>query len=86
MLDKFKLLYNKEGKRRTIYSLRHTYATFRIDDEVNPHLLARQMGTSIAMLESHYLHNRIKDSARQITKTSSQRNIPSALVEELYKE
>ena len=39
MLNKLKLLYDKEGKKRTIYSLRHIYATFRLEDEVNPHLL-----------------------------------------------
>ena len=58
----------------------------RLEDEVNPHLLARQMGTSIAMLEQHYGQTRGKLVAQQITKTSSQRTIPNALVEELYRD
>lgn len=41
-------------KRRTLYSLRHTYATFQLMDGVGIHELARQMGTSVAMLEQHY--------------------------------
>ena len=86
MLESLKLLYNSKGKKRTIYSLRHTYATFRIEDEVNPHLLARQMGTSIKMLEQHYLQHEGKLVAQQITKTSSQRTVPTSLVDELYQD
>ena len=42
------------GKNRTLYSLRHTYATFALADEVDIHTLARQMGTSVGMIERHY--------------------------------
>ena len=48
------LLHDVSGERRTLYSLRHTYATQQIVDNVGVHLLAKQMGTSIAMLEKHY--------------------------------
>ncbi len=41
-------------QRRTLYSFRHMYATFQILDGVGIHELARQMGTSVAMLEAHY--------------------------------
>lgn len=41
-------------QRRTLYSFRHMYATFQILDKVGIHELARQMGTSVAMLEEHY--------------------------------
>jgi integrase len=44
-------------QNRTLYSLRHMYATFQIVyGGMDLHLLARQMGTSIAMLEQHYSH------------------------------
>jgi integrase len=47
----------KTGQNRTLYSLRHMYATFAIvHGNVDLHLLSRQMGTSIAMLEQHYSH------------------------------
>jgi integrase len=39
---------------RTLYSLRHTYATLELYKGRNIHQLARQMGTSVAMLEKHY--------------------------------
>src|ERR1019366_7283226 len=45
------------GQNRTLYSLRHMYATFQIVyGGVDLHLLAKQMGTSIAMIEAHYSH------------------------------
>lgn len=42
------------GKNRTLYSLRHTYATFALAEGVDIHTLAKQMGTSTAMIEKHY--------------------------------
>ncbi len=41
-------------KERTLYSLRHTYATFSLKDGIGIHELARQMGTSVGMIEQHY--------------------------------
>ena len=42
------------GQSRTLYSLRHTYATFALANGVDIHTLARQMGTSVGMIERHY--------------------------------
>ena len=42
------------GKNRTLYSLRHTYATFALADGVDIHTLTKQMGTSTVMIERHY--------------------------------
>src|ERR1019366_5646950 len=39
---------NSDGERRTPYSLRHTYATFRLNNGVHEYHLARNMGTSVA--------------------------------------
>ena len=45
------------NRRRVLYSLRHTYATFALTyDKVPIHTLAKQMGTSVAMIEQHYSH------------------------------
>jgi integrase len=41
-------------KPRTLYSFRHMYATFQLQNKVGIHELARQMGTSVKMLEDHY--------------------------------
>jgi len=42
------------GRQRTLYSLRHTYATMELMSGTDIHTLARQMGTSVIMLERHY--------------------------------
>jgi len=43
------------GQNRTLYSLRHTYATLALTDGgMDVHTLAKQMGTSVGMLEKHY--------------------------------
>ena len=41
-------------KERTLYSLRHMYATFTLRDWIGIHELERQMGISVGMLEKHY--------------------------------
>jgi len=56
LLKESNLLYNKHGDKRTLYSLRHTYATINLLDGVDIHVLSRQMGTSIKMIELHYSH------------------------------
>ena len=51
------LKYNFEGKKHCLYSLRHTYATNMLTmGNISMHQLAKQMGTSVAMLEKHYSH------------------------------
>lgn len=42
------------GQNRTLYSLRHTYATQELFAGTDIHTLAKQMGTSVLMLERHY--------------------------------
>ena len=45
------------GDTRTLYSLSHTYATFKIINEnMNLKKLAEQMGTSVNMIDKHYGH------------------------------
>ena len=62
---------DRNGVRRTIYSIRHFYATQRLSEDTSPFLLSQQMGTSVEMLEKHYgqVVNRLV--ATQITKTRS---------------
>jgi len=64
------LLDDSSGRRRTLYSLRHFYATMRLSEEVSPYLLAQQMGTSIEMLQRFYGHVVTNLIAKQITKTT----------------
>jgi integrase len=50
------LLYSSTGSRRSSYSFRHTYATFRLMEGVDVYFLAKQMGTSVQMIERFYGH------------------------------
>lgn len=46
-----------DGKNKTLYSLRHTYAHFAIlEDNIDVYKLSKQMGTSVPMIEKYYGH------------------------------
>ena len=68
LLDAAGVTEDSHGNRRSIYSLRHTYATFRIQEGVNHFILAKNMGTSVEMLEKHYGHTTNVTSAAELTK------------------
>jgi integrase len=58
MMEHCGLLIDKHtGKKRTLYSLRHFYATHELTmGNVTPYQLAEHMGTSLGMLTQHYGH------------------------------
>jgi len=65
------VIASAEGGNRTAYSIRHTYATRRLEEGVNPYLLAKNMGTSVKMLESFYGHTTNRTNAEELTKMRS---------------
>jgi len=61
------LIDRKTDKARTLYSLRHTYATLGlVYAGMDIHLLAAQMGTSVAMIEKHYSHLKPRMRAHEL--------------------
>jgi integrase len=56
LLMKSELLLGSTGNRRSTYCFRHTYATFRLMQGVDVYFLAKQMGTSVKMIETFYGH------------------------------
>lgn len=65
LLTESGLLMSSSGKRRSTYCFRHTYATFRLTEGVDVYFLAKQMGTSVKMIEDHYGHvNPVKNADR----------------------
>jgi integrase len=66
------VLFASDGKKRTPYSLRHTYATMRLSEGVSVFQLAANIGTSVEMLETFYGKKRVRDPkmATEITKFS----------------
>ena len=77
-LTKYDLLKDKEGKDRTLYSLRHTYATTQLRNGVSWDDLAIQMGTSRAMLERHYSKFKVEDRAADFSGLSEKRKKDAA--------
>ena len=70
------LVNDEKGQKRTLYSLRHFYATQRLSEEVSPYLLASNMGTSVEMLERHYGQVVNDLVALEITKTKRKSKPP----------
>lgn len=57
----------RTGKERTLYSLRHMYATYALtSSRLDIHQLARHMDTSVAMIEKHYSHILMRKFAHKI--------------------
>jgi hypothetical protein len=61
----------KPGAVQTLYSLRHFYATQRLSHETSPFLLAKQMGTSVEMLEKFYGQTVTSSLAAQVSKSGA---------------
>lgn len=60
ILDEEGLKFDRDGQRRTAYSLRHTYISMRLMEGANIHMLANNCRTSVQMIEEHYAAH-IKD-------------------------
>lgn len=58
LLEAADLLVDKRtGEKRTLYSLRHFYATYMLThSDVTAYQLAEYMGTSVGMIKKHYGH------------------------------
>ena len=69
-----RFLKNKElqkdprtGKERTLYSLRHYYATMALTyDRMTIYTLSKVLGTSVKMIEEHYGHVQLRKKAHAI--------------------
>ena len=48
------LKFDREGRRRTAYSLRHTYICFRLMEGADIYQIAKNCRTSVEMIEKHY--------------------------------
>jgi len=54
VLARARILTNSSGEKFTLYSLRHFYAVMGIRTGLNVYTIARNMGTSVAIIESYY--------------------------------
>ena len=87
-LEEHNLLYDpKTEQNRVFYSFRHTYATLALThDKVPIHTLAKQMGTSVLMIERHYSHLKVIQAVEQLSGAETRKKIAStSTVEDIYK-
>ena len=79
LLEAAGLRYGNDGEtRRTLYSLRHAYASLRIQyDQTDIYLLAKNMGTSVEMIEKFYGHTSNLRQAGELTKSSNRAKVES---------
>ena len=54
ILDELKLKSDRQGNRRTAYSLRHTYICLRLMEGADIYQIAKNCRTSVEMIEKHY--------------------------------
>ena len=54
ILDELGLKFDRDGQRRTLYSLRHSYISFRLMEGADIYQLAKNCRTSVEMIEKHY--------------------------------
>lgn len=64
------LVDRRSDTNRSLYSLRHTYATFAIlYEKVDAFALEQQMGTSVGMIKKHYNHITTRQLANRLAGT-----------------
>jgi len=56
LIEQAGVAYDEAGKKRRSTSLRHYYIEQQVRQLVPPHIIAKNAGTSIAMIERHYDH------------------------------
>jgi integrase len=74
VLDELGLKFDREGQRRTSYSLRHTYICFRLMEGADIYQIAKNCRTSVEMIEKYYashIKNLIDTSAINVRRTKA---------------
>ncbi len=86
-LEEHNLLIDpRTGQKRVFYSLRHTYATLALTLDLVPlATLTVQMGTSVAMIEKHYSHLKVREAIEQLRRHETRKMLDSGgVIDEIY--
>lgn len=89
ILEELGLKFDREGRRRDLYSLRHTYICFRLSDGADIYQIAKNCRTSVEMIQKHYaahiknLLNTTQINARRSNRRISAKDNSNNDVEEL---
>lgn len=71
ILEAEELKFDRQGNRRTLYSLRHSYISFRLLEGADIYQIAKNCRTSVEMIEKHYavhLKNHLDAAAINVRK------------------
>jgi len=71
ILEEQGLKFDRQGNRRTLYSLRHSYISFRLLEGADIYQIAKNCRTSVEMIEKHYavhLKNNLDAAAINVRK------------------
>lgn len=85
ILKEQNLRFDREGNRRTAYSLRHTYISLRLLEGADIYQIAKNCRTSVEMIQKHYaihLKNMIDTAAVNIRRNKGKRRVHDALRDE----
>lgn len=72
ILEEIGLKFDRQGNRRTLYSLRHSYISFRLLEGADIYQIAKNCRTSVEMIEKHYavhLKNNLDAAAINVRKS-----------------
>lgn len=72
ILDELELKFDRDGNRRTAYSLRHTYICMRLMEGADIYQIAKNCRTSVEMIEKYYashLKNTLDAAAINVRKS-----------------
>ena len=76
ILEEQALKFDRQGNRRTLYSLRHSYISFRLLEGADIYQIAKNCRTSVEMIEKHYavhLKNSLDAAAINVRKPKKPR-------------
>lgn len=76
VLEEEKLNFDREGSRRTAYSLRHTYICLRLMEGADIYQIAKNCRTSVEMIEKYYaihLKNTLDAAAINVRKSKAKK-------------
>jgi integrase len=79
ILEEQGLKTDRQGNRRTLYSLRHSYISFRLLEGADIYQIAKNCRTSVEMIEKHYavhLKNSLDAAAINVRKPRTPKSSP----------
>ena len=77
ILEEEGLKFDRDGQRRTAYSLRHTYICLRLMEGADIYQIAKNCRTSVDMIEQYYaahIKNRLDAAAINVRKPKKAAN------------